>query len=233
MAGAWCRSDLGTEANEGNEDFGAASTEQLHPGAVPAFLPCLSRLSGGSSPRALQNPLFAGCAGWSARLHPAGRLPRRFSSSFRPPSLFRTSPRQPSLDLRDHLRVRPASVRLPIMRSCQTTTAQQLLGNHPYFQLATAPSLAGSDCAPPRGDGRTLRDLKQDFSFGRAAIDSGSGRKVARGGMFFSESPCRPARRAGLGWPARPRWTRKWKISLNESRLLRNAHNAIEVSHEI
>ncbi len=62
----------------------------------------------------------------------------------RPLSLLRTSPRQTSLDPGDRLRVQPASVRLSIVRSSQSTRAQQLLGNHPCFQLAAAPSLAGS-----------------------------------------------------------------------------------------
>ncbi len=35
---AWCRSDLGTEANEGSEDFAAVSSAPSRPGAIPAFL---------------------------------------------------------------------------------------------------------------------------------------------------------------------------------------------------
>ncbi len=46
MAGAWCRSDLGTEANKENEYFGEVSTRPLRPGGIPAFLPSSCRLSG-------------------------------------------------------------------------------------------------------------------------------------------------------------------------------------------
>jgi len=56
IAGEWCRSDLGTEAHEGNEDFGFASTGPLRPRAIPAFLPSSCRLSGGSCPRAQPIP---------------------------------------------------------------------------------------------------------------------------------------------------------------------------------
>ena len=45
IAGAGCRSDLGTEANE---DFGQASTGPLRARAVPAFLPSSWRLSAGA-----------------------------------------------------------------------------------------------------------------------------------------------------------------------------------------
>ncbi len=44
--------------------------------------------------------------------------------------------------------------------------------------------------APRGGDGSPLRKLKEDFGFRRGAMGSGSGKNVARGGMFFSGCSC-------------------------------------------
>ncbi len=56
VAGACCRSDLGTEANEANEDFGEASTGPLRPRVIPAFLASSCRLSWRPCPRVQQIP---------------------------------------------------------------------------------------------------------------------------------------------------------------------------------